>query len=99
MEQINRSLSLLETENKDLVSQNDRLKDRLAEMRQKVGGLKNEKGALEETVNEKKLNNDSKLKEADSLIRELTETLKRRETEMRLALEENQKLLLEIERQ
>ena len=99
MEQINRSLSLLETENKDLVAQNDRLKDRLAEMRQKVGGLKNEKGALEETVNEKKLNNDSKLKEADSLIRELTETLKRRETEMRLALEENQKLLLEIERQ
>lgn len=67
-------------------------------MRHKVGGLKNEKGALEETVNEKKLNNVSRLKEADAVIRELTETLKRRESEMQFALEENQKLLGQIER-
>ena len=52
-----------------------------------------EKKEFESKGRTKTVKNQDQLKEADQVIEELTETLQRRENEMRLALSENDKLM------
>lgn len=93
MEQVNGGLAKLTKENGDLLLQNDRLQQKLIEAKMRIDSLQFEKSSIETKGKTKTVQKSNQLKEADQIIEELTETLQRRESEMRAALNENEKLM------
>ena len=59
----------------------------------RIDSLQFEKSSIETKGRSKTVKNDTQLKEADQIIEELTNTLQQRETEMQMALDENEKLM------
>ena len=73
--------------------QNERLQQKLIDAKVRVGSLQFEKGNMVEQDREKRATESHSLREADQMISELTTALKRREAEMKIALDENVKLM------
>lgn len=59
----------------------------------RIDSLQFEKNNIETKGNTKTVQKSHQLKEADQIIEELTQTLQRRESEMRTALTENERLM------
>ena len=55
--------------------------------------LKSEKSGLEERGRANQATERNNMKEADQVIKELTNALKKREDEMKISLDENRKLM------
>ena len=66
----------------------------MAEAKSKIDGLKNEKSGLEERGRQNNFTERQNLKEADQVIKELTNALKEREQEMSISLEENRRIMV-----
>ena len=94
LEQVNQSLARAQVDNTELTMQNERLQTRLAEAKSKIDGLKNEKSGLEERGRQNNFTERQNLKEADQVIKELTNALKEREQEMSISLEENRRIMV-----
>ena len=59
----------------------------------RIDSLQFEKSSIETKGRTKGVHNQHQLKEADQIIEELTQALQRRESEMKIALNENEKLM------
>ena len=93
LEQANGTLVKQKRENEDLILQNERLQQKLIDAKMRMDGMRFDQKASEGVNKENVSRSNFQLKEADQIIEELTNTLQRRESEMAVALSENEQLM------